>query len=114
MGAHATKTSDTTSAKKAVEVHKFGGASLNDGAAYRHAVEIIRGRRGPRAVVVSAPAGVTDALLALAARAAAGQEAGLAQDTEALRRRYQGILRDAVANRRPGGKDAAAAIDEAF
>src|SRR5215471_45212 len=114
MGAHATKTSDTTSAKKAVEVHKFGGASLNEGAAIRHAVEIIRGRRGPRAVVVSAPAGVTDVLLDLAGRAAAGDEAELAHDTETLRRRYHGILRDATAGRRGGGKDAAAAIDEAF
>jgi len=114
MGANATKSSDKAAAKRAVEVHKFGGASLNDGAAFRHAVEIIRGRRGPRAVVVSAPTGVTDVLLGLAARAAAGDEAELAHDTETLRRRYHAILRDATAGRQGGGKDTAAAIDEAF
>jgi aspartokinase/homoserine dehydrogenase 1 len=102
--------------KKSYEVHKFGGASLNDGGAYRHAVEIIRARRGPRAVVVSAPAGVTDVLLGLAGRAAAGKEEGLAQETEALRRRYHEVLRAAApaTAKRPGAKDAAAAIDESF
>ena len=44
------------SAKKTVvEVHKFGGASLGDGAAFRHAVSIVKGRPGPCVVVVSAP-----------------------------------------------------------
>ena len=32
--------------KKDVVVHKFGGASLDDGAAYRHAVAIVKGRPG--------------------------------------------------------------------
>ena len=42
------------SAKKTVvEVHKFGGASLGDGAAFRHAVSIVKGRPGPCVVVVS-------------------------------------------------------------
>ena len=50
--------------KSRVEVHKFGGASLADGPALAHAVEIVAGRRPARmAVVVSAMAGVTDALL---------------------------------------------------
>ena len=30
--------------KPVVEVHKFGGASLADGDAYRHAVAIVKGR----------------------------------------------------------------------
>jgi aspartokinase/homoserine dehydrogenase 1 len=102
--------------KPGPEVHKFGGASLADGAAYRHAAEIIRSRRqGPRAVVVSAPAGVTDVLLGLAARAAAGDDATLAEDADALRQRYQTILRDAVG--RSGSKAAAAErveIDRSF
>ena len=64
------------SAKKpVVEVHKFGGASLGDGAAYRHAVAIVKGRPGAPVVVVSAPAGVTDVLLGLATRAVAGERA---------------------------------------
>jgi bifunctional aspartokinase / homoserine dehydrogenase 1 len=82
--------------KTPLEVHKFGGASLNDATAYRHAVEIIKGRSAPCAVVVSAPAGVTDVLLGLARRAAAGDEEGLRRDTEALRARYLGIARAAV------------------
>jgi aspartokinase/homoserine dehydrogenase 1 len=95
------------------EVHKFGGASLNDAAAYRHAVQIIRGRKGPRAVVVSAPAGVTDVLLGLAARAAAGDEQKLAQDTEALRARYHAIAEKAVAAG-PAAKEVSAEIDRSF
>src|SRR4029079_5986105 len=58
---------------KPLEVHKFGGAPLADAGSYRHAVEIIRGRSAPCVVVVSAPAGVTDALLGLARRAATGE-----------------------------------------
>src|ERR1044071_9392593 len=77
--------------KTAVEVHKFGGASLGDGAAFRHAVSIIQGRKGAApVVVVSAPAGITDVLLGLATRAVAGDKsAGLTNDVEALRKRYQ-------------------------
>ena len=71
------------------EVPKFGGASLADGAAYRHAAGIVQGRGAPAIAVVSAPAGVTDALLALAVRAAAGEKQGLEDGAEALRRRYR-------------------------
>src|SRR6476469_9939715 len=62
------------SAKKpVVEVHKFGGASLADGAAFRPAVSIVKGRPDAPVVVVSAPGGITDALLGLATRAVAGE-----------------------------------------
>src|SRR5580698_6153999 len=97
-------------AKKAViEVHKFGGASLSDAPAFRRAVQIIKGRPGPRAVVVSAPAGVTDVLLSLAVRAAAGDGESGAAEVEALRLRYTEILRGAV----PHGsvKEVAAEVD---
>jgi aspartokinase/homoserine dehydrogenase 1 len=82
----------------ALEVHKFGGASLADAAAYRHAAQIIAGRAAPCVVVVSAPAGVTDVLLGLARRAAAGEAnmGDLERDTEALRTRYLDIARAAV------------------
>ncbi|HEV8363886.1 MAG TPA: bifunctional aspartate kinase/homoserine dehydrogenase I [Gemmatimonadaceae bacterium] len=54
-------------------VHKFGGASLANGAAMSHATRVIASQpRGPRVVVVSAMAGVTDALIAAAESAAAG------------------------------------------
>src|SRR5216117_4201575 len=53
-----------------IEIHKFGGASLASGAAIAQAVTIIQARRpAPMVVVVSAMAGVTDALLELAAAA---------------------------------------------
>src|SRR5215831_12227412 len=71
----------------ALEVHKFGGASLADAAAYRHAAQIVKGRGRSCVVVVSAPAGVTDVLLGLAKRAAAGEAniEDLERDAEALR-----------------------------
>jgi aspartokinase/homoserine dehydrogenase 1 len=55
------------------QVHKFGGASLASGPAIAHAVSIIRAHQpAPLVVVVSAMAGVTDALLELAAAAVKG------------------------------------------
>src|SRR6185312_8195708 len=65
--------------KLSVEVHKFGGASLADGVAFRRVVEIIAGRQGPRVAVVSAPAGVTDLLLGLAGRATGARPAWTAR-----------------------------------
>ncbi|MEO5768381.1 MAG: aspartate kinase, partial [Polyangia bacterium] len=88
----------------APEIHKFGGASLADATAFRHAVEIVRGRPGRRVVVCSAPSGVTDALLGMARLARSGQERGLATESIALRRRYLAILHSLVpskAARRP-------------
>src|SRR5580698_9319382 len=100
-------------AKKAViEVHKFGGASLSDAPAFRRAVQIIKGRPGPRAVVVSAPAGVTDVLLSLAVRAAAGDGESGAAEVEALRLRYAEILRGAVSH--GSVKEVAAEIDRSM
>jgi len=83
------------SQKLSVEVHKFCGASLADGAAFRRVVEILAGRRGQRVAVVSAPAGVTDLLLGLATRATAG-ETELGPEVEALTARYLEILRAAA------------------
>src|SRR5213082_549562 len=60
-----------------IEIHKFGGASLANGAAIAQAVAIIRARRpAPLVVVVSAMAGVTDALLDLASAAVRGDADG--------------------------------------
>src|SRR5512141_1153250 len=70
-----------------LEVWKFGGASLADAAAVRHAVALIRAHRGPLVVVVSALAGVTDLLLDGARRSAAGEpEAASAAAATFLRR----------------------------
>src|SRR3954452_17187536 len=93
------------SAKKpAVEVHKFGGASLADGGAYRHAVAIVKGRPGAAVVVVSAPGGITDVLLGLATRAVGGERGDkIDRDVAALRARYQRIASEAVSARAARG-----------
>ena len=105
----------STSKRIAPEIHKFGGASLADAAAFRHAVEIVRGRAGPRVVVCSAPSGVTDALLGMARLARGGQETGLAAESITLRRRYLAILHALVptkAARRPFADELDRSFDE--
>src|SRR5947208_64494 len=63
--------------RRPLEIHKFGGASLANGAAIAHAVSVIRAQRpAPLVVVVSAMAGVTDALLDLASAAVRGDADG--------------------------------------
>jgi aspartokinase/homoserine dehydrogenase 1 len=46
-------------------VHKFGGTSVATLERYRRVAEIVRGEKGRTAIVVSAMAGVTDALIGL-------------------------------------------------
>ena len=99
--------------RPAPEIHKFGGASLADVAAFRHAIDIVRKRPGPRGVVCSAPSGVTDVLLGMAKRARSGQESGLASDSIALRRRYQTILQ-AIVPTKAGRRAASETIDRSF
>jgi bifunctional aspartokinase / homoserine dehydrogenase 1 len=82
---------------KAPEVYKFGGASLGDGGAFRHAAAIVkRGQEGgvPLVAVCSAPAGVTDLLLEVAERARAGDEARVQAAARTLREKYAAILRE--------------------
>ena len=105
----------TSSKRLAPEIHKFGGASLADATAFRHAVSIVRGRSGPRVVVCSAPLGVTDALLGMARLARGGQQAGLAAESIALRRRYLAILQSLVparGARRPYADEIERSFDE--
>ncbi|HEX8848907.1 MAG TPA: lysine-sensitive aspartokinase 3 [Gemmatimonadaceae bacterium] len=70
-------------------VVKFGGTSVADADAIRRAVEIVRGRldRDP-VVVVSALAGATNSLLAIAEQASRGQLIGAVRAVEALRERH--------------------------
>ncbi len=82
-----------------LQVHKFGGASLSDAAAVRHAASIIAGQRGPRLVVASAMAGVTDALLAGATGAAAGDADALVDAAATLRTRHVEAARALVKER---------------
>ena len=95
------------------EIHKFGGASLADVAAFRHAIAIVKARPGQRVVVCSAPSGVTDALLGMARRARGGQDAGLAAESIALRRRYLTILQ-AIVPSKTARRSAADEIERSF
>jgi aspartate kinase len=75
-------------------VMKFGGTSVQDSAALRRLVSIVGAERGARVVVVSALAGVTDALSALAEGGLPEAEArGTIQH---LCERHETIVRDLV------------------
>ncbi|MEO6209001.1 MAG: aspartate kinase [Gemmatimonadaceae bacterium] len=96
------------------QVHKFGGASLADAAAVRHAVALIVAHSSePTIVVLSAMAGVTDALLDIAKKAVVGNVAGALKESARLRARHvdaaRAVLRGATA--RAG---VVRAIDESF
>ncbi len=74
----------------AVIVMKFGGTSVGDANSIQKVVQIVRQQLSQRpVVVVSAHAGVTDALLAVAAAAPGGSA-----DTAAIAERHRAILRD--------------------
>ena len=101
--------------KTVVEVHKFGGASVADGAAYRHAVGIVKGHPGAPVVVVSAPGGITDALLGLATRAVAGERGPkIDRDVAELRARYQTIAKAAMGGKGGAGAAVIAEIDRSI
>jgi aspartate kinase len=72
-----------------VIVLKFGGTSVADAAAIERTVEIVRGRlhSGP-VVVVSALAGTTNALIAIAEQSAKGHLIGASAGVHALRDRH--------------------------
>ena len=74
-----------------LEVWKFGGASLADAQAVRHAIALIRAHRGPLVVVVSALAGVTDALLDGARRAVAGDREAASTAAASFLRRHRDL-----------------------
>jgi aspartate kinase len=72
-----------------VIVVKFGGTSVGDAAAIGRAAEIVRGRMpGRPLVVVSAMAGVTNALIGIAEQASRGHLVGAVQAVEGLRERH--------------------------
>lgn len=99
--------------RRRATIHKFGGASLADAEAVRHAVAIVRGLPpGPTVVVVSAMAGVTDRLLALARSAMQSR----ALDTDALaalRRQHEAAIR-AVTRTAASRRALTAALDESL
>jgi aspartate kinase len=72
-----------------VIVVKFGGTSVGDAEAIRRAASIVASRRDRQPiVVVSAMAGVTNALLAIAEQSSRGQLIGAIRSIEALRERH--------------------------
>jgi aspartate kinase len=72
-----------------VIVVKFGGTSVGDADAIRRTAEIVRGRLDRRPIViVSALAGATNALIAIAEQAARGQLIGAVRNVQALRERH--------------------------
>ena len=77
---------------RAPEVHKFGGASLADAQAVRQALDIIVSRTAPAVIVVSALAGITDALLGLAALALTGKRGDPDGAIKALGQRHLDIV----------------------
>jgi bifunctional aspartokinase / homoserine dehydrogenase 1 len=100
--------------RRALEVHKFGGASLADPPAVRHAIEILkRGRHQPPVVVVSAMAGVTDALLEVARTARSGAESTVTALIARLRSRHTEVARSLLPAG-PGRDSVLTAIGEAF
>jgi aspartokinase/homoserine dehydrogenase 1 len=110
--------------RPAPTVHKFGGAALADGAAVRHAVAIVaawratagaRGQPAPGVVVASAMAGVTDALLDAARRAAAGEDGAARDAVAALRARHHEAAVAALGedDADPAGREARAAYHAA-
>ncbi len=74
-----------------LEVWKFGGASLADAAAVRHAVSLVRAHRGPLVVVVSALAGITDLLLDGARRSVTGDPGAASAAAATFLRRHRDL-----------------------
>ncbi|MDN5924859.1 MAG: bifunctional aspartate kinase/homoserine dehydrogenase I, partial [Xanthomonadales bacterium] len=71
---HVSHSAAQASAASTCCVHKFGGSSVADAACFRRVASILHSIRGEvRVAVVSAMHGTTDALVALAADAAAGR-----------------------------------------
>lgn len=97
--------------KPALEVWKFGGASLADEHAIQRAAAQIAGHRGPLVVVASALAGVTDLLLAGAHAAVAGDPATATRASNGFRNKHHSAAR-AIASGRHRER-LIASIDEA-
>jgi len=88
-----------TPPRRDLEIHKFGGASLGDAAAVRHAADLLSAIPGRRVVVASAMAGVTDVLLIGATQAADGDADALRATAQSLRARHVDVARSLVKDR---------------
>src|SRR5437870_4949345 len=100
--------------RRPLEIHKFGGASLANGAAIAHAVSVIRAQRpAPLVVVVSAMAGVTDALLGLASGAVRGDADGARATLDRLAAQHRAAVA-ALVRAAPRAEELLQAIEGAF
>jgi aspartate kinase len=72
-------------------VMKFGGTSVADAQAIRRLINIVSRKSGPRVVVVSARAGVTDRLLGVTELAATGFGAAAEAELIDVERRHYGV-----------------------
>jgi aspartokinase/homoserine dehydrogenase 1 len=77
---------------RALEVWKFGGASLADTAAVRRAASLVASHPGPLVVVASALQGVTDLLLEGASRSLAGDRQAAAATASEFGRRHRTLI----------------------
>lgn len=109
-----TATRGTRGTTGSVEVFKFGGASLADAEALRHAIGLIADAPSSRVVtVVSALAGVTDALLDIADTALRGDVAKVDKAVDALRLRHHAVA-NGVMTRQAERKALCAELDVVF
>lgn len=82
-----------------VVAHKFGGTSMGTGGRIRSVADILIARKGERqAVVVSAMAKVTDALIAVTKKAAA-RDASWRADAEALADKHRQVASDLLGDK---------------
>ena len=83
-------------------IMKFGGTSVEDASAIRRVAEIVRSRRKRRpVVVVSAMAGITDRLVAMGHKAAAGDCDGSLALLQTIRERHSQAAQELLGKRSP-------------
>lgn len=104
----------SASQSTAIDVFKFGGASLADAASVRHAIALIIEPRPSRVVtVVSALAGVTDALLIIAEAARTGDIEAVDEQVTKLQNRHAAVATGIIGNARVRAR-LLRELDEAF
>ncbi len=99
-----------TGKRQALEVWKFGGASLADASAIKKAAARIAAHQGPLVVVASALGGITDLLLEGAAHALEGRMTAVDHTVATFRDRHLQVARAVLSGARL--KTAAAAIEQ--
>lgn len=81
---------------RGLTVHKFGGASLADARGMKNAIALVRRTAGPGVVVVSALAGVTEALLEAAGAVGRKPEGRIEEIADLLAKRHRRCLAGVV------------------